>query len=92
MQKQIKWQKMQKCPVVKDEIISYFRTPEYYLQTPTFPDYFYQLEVFSVAVPGGAVVDAEVSEDGVLDDEGGDGPVIAPLGEDLVVEREVLSS
>ena len=48
--------------------------------------------MFSVAVPGGAVVDAEVSEDGVLDDEGGHGPVVAPLGEDLVVELEVLSS
>ena len=48
--------------------------------------------MFSVAVPGGAVVDAEVSEDGVLDDEGGDGPVVAPLGQDLVVELEVLSS
>ena len=48
--------------------------------------------MFSVAVPGGAVVHAEVCQDGVLDDEGGHGPVVAPLGQDLGVELEVLSS
>ena len=48
--------------------------------------------MFSVAVPGGAVVHAEVGQDGVLDYEGGHGPVVAPLGQDLGVELEVLSS
>ena len=54
-------------------------------QVLTFSNDFNQLKVLSVAVSHCAVVGAEVGQDGVTDDQGGHGPVLAPLGHHLVV-------
>ena len=53
--------------------------------TLTLSNDFNQLKVVSVAVSHCAVVGAEVRQDCVGDDQGGDGPVLPPLGDDLVV-------
>ena len=46
---------------------------------------FNQMKVVSVTVSHCAVVGAEVCQDRVSDDQGGHGPILPPLGDDLVV-------